>query len=89
MPGSKDARPDGRVTRPLLALLLAGVLCGLLRYVTGLGWLTLAPMVLAVFVVSGITGYVLQRHLDRRPKADPLEAPSEPGTPRALHSGQD
>ena len=71
MTSSKDARPDGHVTRPLLALLLAGVLCGLLRYVTGLGWPALAPLVLAVFVVSGAVGYVLQRYLDRRPKLDP------------------
>ena len=69
---SKDARPDGRVTRPLLALVLAGVLCGLLRYVTGLGWPVLASLVLAVFIVSGAVGYVLQRHLDRRPKSDPV-----------------
>ena len=71
MAGSRYVRPDGRVTRPLLALLLAGVLCGLLRYVTGLGWPALVPLVLAVFVVSGAVGYVLQRHLDRRPKVDP------------------
>ncbi len=50
-----------RVTRPVLALVLAVVLGALLRYVLGLDWPVLLCAVVAVFSVSGLLGHLLQR----------------------------